>query len=70
MTQDAYCIQAEALQRLPEELRSVVALRYFSGFTLVETARALAIPEGTVSSRQRRALQLLRLELTDEEVQP
>ncbi len=61
---------AEALQRLPEELRSVVALRYFSGFTLVETARALAIPEGTVSSRQRRALQLLRLELTDEEVQP
>lgn len=60
----------EAIQRLPEELRSVIVLRYFSGFTLLETARALCIPEGTVSSRQRKALQLLKLDLTDEEVQP
>lgn len=59
----------EALHRLPEELRSVVALRYFGGFTLAETARALGIPEGTVSSRQRKALQLLRLDLADEEVE-
>ena len=58
----------EAIHRLPEELRSVIILRYFGGFTLEETARALAIPEGTVSSRQRKALQLLKLDLMDEEV--
>ena len=60
----------EAVQQLPEELRSMVVLRYFCGFTLAETARALCIPEGTVSSRQRKALHILRLDLTDEEVQP
>ena len=67
---DALPLQ-EALDRLPEDLRSVIALRYFGGFTLAETARALGLPEGTVSSRQRRALQLLKLHLTDdEEVSP
>ena len=57
----------QAVARLPRELRAVVVLRYFTGLTLAETARALDIPPGTVSTRQRRALQLLRLELTDEE---
>ena len=67
---DALPLQA-ALERLPEDLRSVIALRYFGGFTLAETAQALGLPEGTVSSRQRRALQLLKLHLTDdEEVSP
>ena len=67
---DALPLQ-EALDRLPEDLHSVIALRYFGGFTLAETARALGLPEGTVSSRQRRALQLLKLHLTDdEEVSP
>ena len=50
---------------MPEELRSVVILRFFSGYTQAETAAALEIPRGTVSSRQRRALELLRLDLTD-----
>ena len=40
----------EAVRALPEELRSVIVLE---------------IPRGTVSSRQRRALELLRLDLTD-----
>lgn len=55
----------DAVERLPRELRAVVALRYFSGYTLAETAEALDIPPGTVSSRQRKALALLRLELDD-----
>ena len=59
----------EAIRRLPQELREIVILRYFSGFTLVETARCLDIPQGTAATRQRRALQLLKLELSDEEVQ-
>lgn len=56
----------EALRRLPRDLREVVVLRYFTGLTLEETAQALDIPRGTVSTRQKKALTLLRLELTDE----
>ncbi len=57
----------EAIGRLPKELKDVIILRYFSGFTLSETAQMLKIPQGTVVTRQRKALKLLRLEL-DEEV--
>ena len=57
----------EAICRLPEELRTVVILRYFTGLTLQETADSLGLPVGTVSTRQRKALQLLRLELGEEE---
>lgn len=56
----------EAVGKLSEELRSVVVLRYFSGYTLEETAQLLKLPRGTVATRQRRALQLLRLELGEE----
>lgn len=56
----------EAIARLPEELRSVIILRYFAGFTQAETAQSLDIPQGTVATRQRRALELLRLELGEE----
>ena len=56
----------EAIRRLPEELRTVVILRYFAGYTLEETAQSLELPRGTVSTRQRRALQLLHLELGEE----
>ena len=56
----------EALARLPGELRDVVVLRFFSGCTVEETARVLKIPYGTAATRQRKALQLLRLELSEE----
>ena len=56
----------EAIRRLPEDLRAVVILRFFTGYTQAETARALEIPQGTVATRQRRALELLRLELGEE----
>lgn len=56
----------EALNKLPQSLRDVVILRYFGGYTLAETARALDIPPGTAATRQRRALELLRLELREE----
>ena len=57
----------EAVSRLPEELRQVVILRFFADRTLAETAECLGLPVGTVSTRQRKALQLLRLELGEEE---
>lgn len=58
----------DAVGRLPQDLRAVIVLRYFTGLTLADTAAALDIPQGTVVTRQRKALKLLRLELTDEEV--
>ena len=57
----------EAVRRLPEDLRAVVILRFFAGLTQAETAAALNMPQGTVATRQRRALELLRLELGEEE---
>ncbi len=56
----------EAVRRLPEELRQVVVLRFFAGYTQAETAAALEIPQGTAATRQRRALELLRLDLEEE----
>lgn len=56
----------EAIRRLPGELRDVVILRFFSGMTQAETAQALELPQGTVATRQRRALQLLKLDLEEE----
>ena len=59
----------EAVARLPEELKALVILRYFSGYTLREAAEVLNIPQGTAATRQRRALALLRLELGEEETE-
>lgn len=55
----------EALHQLPGELHSIISLRYFGGYTLSETAKILELPLGTVVSRERRALHMLRLELED-----
>lgn len=57
----------EAIAKLPRDLRAVVILRFFTGLTVAETAEALNIPQGTAASRQRRALELLKLELTEKE---
>ena len=56
-----------AIAGLSQEHRQVVALRYFSGLTVPETARVLGIREGTVKSRLHRALAILREQLNDPE---
>lgn len=56
----------EALRKLPENLKDVIILRFFAGYTVDETARTLGLSAGTVATRQRRALKLLRLELEEE----
>ena len=56
----------EALRRLPKDLKDVIILRFFAGYSVAETAQTLHIPTGTVATRQRKALQLLRLELEEE----
>ena len=57
----------EAVERLPREIRAVIVLRYFTGLTLAETAQALEVPPGTVSTRQRKGLTLLRLSLEEDD---
>jgi len=57
----------EAIARLPFDLREVIILRFFSGFTQAQTARSLDLPQGTVATRQRRALALLKLELSEDD---
>jgi RNA polymerase sigma factor (sigma-70 family) len=56
-----------AVQSLPEDLRKIIVLRYFGGYTIAETAVILEIPEGTVATRTRKAMGILRVELDDEE---
>jgi RNA polymerase sigma-70 factor, ECF subfamily len=52
-----------ALARLTPEHRAVVVMRYLLEFTPGEIAEALGLPRGTVNSRLRRGLDVLREEL-------
>lgn len=59
----ARVLAAEAWERakqLPEDLREVILLRFGQGFTAAQAAEVLGIPEGTVKTRQREALEQLR----------
>jgi RNA polymerase sigma-70 factor (ECF subfamily) len=49
-----------ALEKLPEEFRSVLALRTYEQMSYDEIARTLDIPLGTVMSRLNRARRMLR----------
>jgi RNA polymerase sigma-70 factor, ECF subfamily len=49
-----------ALQQLPMELRTVIVLRFYADASVTDTAAVLGIPEGTVKTRTRRALAVLR----------
>jgi RNA polymerase sigma-70 factor, ECF subfamily len=58
---------AEAVARLDEDRRVVVAMRYWLDMTPSEISEALGVPAGTVSSRLSRAMTELRehLEVTE-----
>lgn len=49
-----------AVEQLPLKYRSVVVSRFFLDWSIEQTAEALDIPEGTVKTRQARALSRLR----------
>lgn len=49
-----------ALGTLDGPMREVILLRYEQGMSVLETARALDIPEGTVKSRTHKAIATLR----------
>jgi RNA polymerase sigma-70 factor (ECF subfamily) len=52
-----------ALDRLPDDQRRIVVLRYYSELSVPEIAQVTRLPEGTVKSRLHRALQRLRATL-------
>ncbi len=54
---------AEALRRLPERARCVIALRYFDDLTHHQIAERLNLPLGTVKSDLRRGLAQVRRQL-------
>ncbi|MGY2875729.1 RNA polymerase sigma-70 factor (sigma-E family) [Marmoricola sp. URHA0025 HA25] len=56
---------ARVLQ-LPERQRQVVALRFYEGLSVAETAAAMGSSEGTVKSQCARALARLRVVLEEE----
>jgi len=58
----------DAVDALPDLYRQVVFLVYIQGLTYREAASVLDVPVGTLKSRMNYALNLLRDELTEEEV--
>ena len=56
----------EAIHKLSDDLKSIIILRYFDDLTLAEVSQVLDIPQGTVVSKQRKALSLLKLNLMEE----
>lgn len=60
---------ADAVARLPDHHREVIALALVAGLPLVEVAEVLAIPVGTVKSRLHHARSALVRALSVEEVQ-
>lgn len=56
-----------AMQKLQEKYRKVVILKYFGGYGIKEIADMLEIPQGTVATRLRKALEILRIDLKDVE---
>ncbi len=56
----------QALEGLPEKLKSVMLLTHWSGLSTAQVAQTLNIPEGTVSSRRSLAVNALRRRLKED----
>jgi RNA polymerase sigma factor (sigma-70 family) len=60
----------EALRRIPDADREVIAYRFLLELSVAETAAALGVPVGTAKSRLSRALDRLRAVVASTEVAP
>ena len=61
---------AAAIARLPEEQREVFVMREYAGMPFKEIADVVGVPENTVKSRMRYALEHLRAHLAQHGVVP
>lgn len=66
----ARVVVAQALARLPEAQREVVALVDLAGFSYLEVAATLGLPKGTVMSRLSRGRATMLAELGESSVVP
>lgn len=57
----------EAIERLPEEQRLVIELKYFAGLTNAEVASVIGGTTGAINAKQWRALGAMRTFLSQEE---
>lgn len=57
----------QAVMTLPDDLRRVVALRFYAGMDSTQIGAVLDAPAATIRTRLRRALELLRRDLDDSE---
>lgn len=57
----------EMVEHLPLRIREIVLLRYYADMRYADIARALHMPESTVRSRHKQALEALRLQWEEEE---
>jgi RNA polymerase sigma-70 factor (ECF subfamily) len=64
---DEHLIVIDAMRRLPEVHREVLALHYLADLPVAEIASTLGVPEGTVKSRLMRGREALAAELGNEE---
>ena len=55
----------EAIKALPKDMKEIIVLRYFAGYSVVETAELLNMPQGTIATKSRKALTLLKVEMGD-----
>ena len=60
-----HLVTSDLLMRLPENLRTVVALRYISGYNSTEIGEQLSMKPSTVRSRLSQAIEFLRTALED-----
>ena len=51
---------AEALEKLPEQLREITVLRYYDGMPLTEIAKKMRLSYGAIKLRHAKALELIR----------
>lgn len=57
----------QAVMALPDDLRRLVALRFYAGMDSTQIGTVLDAPPATIRTRLRRALELLRHDLDDSE---
>ena len=55
---------AQALKRMPQQLRDIVILRYYDGKPLTDIAKMMNLSYGAVKLRHQNALAILRSELS------
>ncbi len=58
----------DALDRLPDHIRTPLLLHYMEGFSEKEIAAALSVPQSTVKWRMHQGRRMLRAELSESEV--